>query len=369
MSQLSPYLYDYQIDHKKRTIKLILTLLREVKKEREIIEMDFISSLLVGLAQMLCESMDMAERRGDKTDLKEAISDLETATSELKAIRDDLNLRIQQDSLEGRNCTNRAREWLSAVQTAEIKTESILARFKRREQRTRMRRRCLGCFGCADYKLCKKVLATLKNISELRERSDDIKTDGGSFQETCREIPIKSVVGITTMMEQVWEFLSEEEERGIIGVYGPGGVGKTTLMQSINNELITKGHQYDVLIWVTMSREFGECTIQQAVGTRLGLSWDEKETGEQRALKIYRALKHKRFLLLLDDVWEEIDLQKTGVPRPDRENKCKVMFTTRSMALCSNMGAECKLRVEFLGKQYAWKLFCDKVGRKDLLAR
>ncbi|CAH2077914.1 unnamed protein product [Thlaspi arvense] len=329
--------------------------------------MEFISSLLVGLAQVLCESMNMADRGGHKTDLKQAISDLELATRDLKAIRNDLDLRIQQDDLEGRSCTNRAREWLSAVQAAEIKADLVLARFMRREQRKRRRRTCVGCFGCADYKLSKKALATLKSIGELRERSKDVKTDVGSIQVTCREIPIKSVVGIDSMMEQVWGFLSEEEERGIIGVYGPGGVGKTTLMQSINNELITKGHQYDELIWVTVSRDFGECTIQQALGARLGLSWDEKESGEHRALKIYRALKQKRFLLLLDDVWEEIDLEKTGVPRPDRENKCKVMFTTRSMALCSNMGAGCKLRVEFLERQHAWELFCDKVGSKDLL--
>lgn len=82
-----------------------------MKKEREIFQMDCISSLVVGLAQALCESMNMAERRaGHKTDLKQAISDLETATGELKAIRDDLNLRIQRDNLEGRSCTNRARE-------------------------------------------------------------------------------------------------------------------------------------------------------------------------------------------------------------------------------------------------------------------
>ncbi|CAE6176151.1 unnamed protein product [Arabidopsis arenosa] len=256
--------------------------------------MDFISSLIVGFAQVLCESMNMADRRGHNTDLRQAITDLETAIGDLKAIRDDLSLRIQQDNLEGRSCSNRVSVWLSAVQATETKAASILVRCRRREQRTRMRRRCLGCFGCADYKLCNKVCATLKSIDELRERSEDIKTDGGSIQQTCTEIPIKSVVGNTTMMERVMDFLSEEEERGIIGVYGPGGVGKTTLMQSINNELITKGHQYDVLIWVQMSREFGECTIQQAVGARLGLSWDEKETGENRALKIYRALRQKQ---------------------------------------------------------------------------
>lgn len=63
--------------------------------------------------------------------------------------------------------------------------------------------------------------------------------------------------------------------------------------------------------------------IQQAVGAQLGLSWDGKETGEHRALKIYRVLKQKRFLLLLDDVWEEIDLEKASVPRPDREKNVK----------------------------------------------
>ncbi|CAD5329086.1 unnamed protein product [Arabidopsis thaliana] len=124
--------------------------------------------------------MNMAERRGHKTDLRQAITDLETAIGDLKAIRDDLTLRIQQDGLEGRSCSNRAREWLSAVQVTETKTALLLVRFRRREQRTRMRRRYLSCFGCADYKLCKKVSAILKSIGELRERSEAIKTDGGS---------------------------------------------------------------------------------------------------------------------------------------------------------------------------------------------
>lgn len=45
------------------------------------------------------------------------------------------------------------------------------------------------------------------------------------------EIFIKFVVGNIIMMEWVWEFFSkEEEERGIIGIYGFGGVGKIMLM-------------------------------------------------------------------------------------------------------------------------------------------
>lgn len=93
---------------------------------------------------MLCESMNMAGRSVLKTDLKQAIADLETATGELKAIRNDLKLLIQPHEVEGRSRTNRATTWLDAVEAAEIKTDLLLAWFKRREQRTRMRRRCLG---------------------------------------------------------------------------------------------------------------------------------------------------------------------------------------------------------------------------------
>lgn len=53
---------------------------------------------------MLCESMNMAKRRTQKTVFKQAISDLKAAIGELKAIRDDMNLRIQQENLEGRSC-------------------------------------------------------------------------------------------------------------------------------------------------------------------------------------------------------------------------------------------------------------------------
>nr|VDD56013.1 unnamed protein product [Brassica oleracea] len=36
------------------------------------------------------------------------------------------------------------------------------------------------------------------------------------------------------------------------------------------------------------------------------------------------------FVLLLDDIWEKVNLKAVGVPHPSRQNRCKVAFTTRS---------------------------------------
>ncbi|KAJ9688082.1 hypothetical protein PVL29_014035 [Vitis rotundifolia] len=146
-----------------------------------------------------------------------------------------------------------------------------------------------------------------------------------------------------------------------------GGVGKTALLKNINNEFLTKTHDFDVVIWVLVSKDFVADKIQQAVGERLGLSWEEDETQEQRALKICRVMRRKRFLLLLDDVWEDLDLENIGIPLADQQNKCKVIFTTRSMDVCSDMDAHRKLKVEFLEEKESWQLFQEKVGKKELL--
>ncbi|KAJ0091939.1 hypothetical protein Patl1_26713 [Pistacia atlantica] len=45
--------------------------------------------------------------------------------------------------------------------------------------------------------------------------------------------------------------------------------------------------------------------------------------------KLFQVLQGKKFLLLLDDVWENIDLQAVGIPDPSIENGCKIIMASR----------------------------------------
>ena len=71
-------------------------------------------------------------------------------------------------------------------------------------------------------------------------------------------------------------------------------------------------------------------------------------------------------MLLLDDIWEKVNLKAVGVPHPSRQNGCKVAFTTRSRDVCGRMGADDPIKVSCLEPEDAWDLFKKKVGENTL---
>ncbi|KAF2297562.1 hypothetical protein GH714_038716 [Hevea brasiliensis] len=319
---------------------------------------------LVGLTPIICSSCkSIATRVSNVVNVNQMVRSLTTALKELKDKSDDLKRRVGRADLEGLTCTNQVQGWLERVEVVESKASLIIESLGQRNE-------CYGCCSanfCSKYKLSKKVSKLQREINELIGKGafDTVVADRLS-PEAVQEVPNRPAVGPCMMLERVMQFLSEDEV-GTIGIYGMGGVGKTTLLKSINNEFLTTSHCYDVVIWVVVSKDFAADKIQQAVGTRLGLSWEESESQQQRALKIRRVMRKKKFLLLLDDVWEGIDLQNIGIPLPQKENNCKVIFTGRSLDVCSDMDAHRKLKVEFLGEEDSWKLFGDKVGGREIL--
>lgn len=66
--------------------------------------------------------------------------------------------------------------------------------------------------------------------------------------------------------------------------------------------------------------------------------WNMK--GEyDRAVEILISLRRKKFVLLLDDVWERLDLSQIGVSLSDCQNGSKIVFTTHSEEVCDHMEA------------------------------
>ena len=68
------------------------------------------------------------------------------------------------------------------------------------------------------------------------------------------EMPLGHIVGLDRLYERVCRCLTDHKVR-IIGLYGTGGIGKTTLMKKINNEFLKTSHQFDTVIWVAVSKK------------------------------------------------------------------------------------------------------------------
>ncbi|KAJ4719040.1 Disease resistance protein [Melia azedarach] len=119
-----------------------------------------------------------------------------------------------------------------------------------------------------------------------------------------------TIVGMDSIFEEVWTCLGQESV-GIIGIYGMGGVGKTTRLSQIN-KFLSMPKTFDVVMWVVVSKDLQLEKIHEQIGKKIGLfneSWKNKSE-EEKASDVFKILSKKKFILLLDDIWERVDLMK-----------------------------------------------------------
>ncbi|XP_058106082.1 disease resistance protein At4g27190-like isoform X2 [Magnolia sinica] len=160
-------------------------------------------------------------------------------------------------------------------------------------------------------------------------------------------------------MEEIWQCL-HDEENSLVGVYGMGGIGKTTLMKAINNRFIGT-NDFNVVIWVTVSKDLNLGLIQDQIGNALNMDM-KFHINEEKRNRLFDRLKNVRYLLILDDLWEAFSLDKVGIPKPDKQNRCKITITTRFINVCNEMEVDKQIRVRTLTPEEAWNLFRERCG-------
>ncbi|MQM04676.1 hypothetical protein Taro_037478 [Colocasia esculenta] len=190
---------------------------------------------------------------------------------------------------------------------------------------------------------------------------DRVATLAANASKVISEISSATLVGAEESLQQITGYI-DDEDIGIIGIWGTGGAGKTSLLNVINNEFLTGEvcrDKFEVSIRVTVSREAKDTSdIMKAIIDRLGFT--EGSSND----RIFFELSNKRFILLLDQVWEKVDLVEIGVPlSKNLNNKSKVLFTTRSEEVCREMDADEMVKVGSLDAERSWQLFRSKFGR------
>ncbi|KAF7843713.1 putative disease resistance protein [Senna tora] len=225
----------------------------------------------------------------------------------------------------------------------------------------------------SSYKLGKKVAKILKNVDELATKGQRFSKLGEVAHKIPNrlaiEMPPDETVGLDLMFTKVWDSI-EAETVGVIGLYGMGGVGKTTLLKKINNELGKRMLDFNLVMWIVVSKEPNLDSIMENIRKQIGIEdniWNRCSNHDEKVGKIYHSLKQKKFVLLLDDIWESLELKMVGVPHPKDNNfQSKVLFTTRSKDVCAKMQAQSTFQVEILTEKESLELFFMKVGEETL---
>uniref|UniRef100_A0A6N2MG41 Uncharacterized protein n=1 Tax=Salix viminalis TaxID=40686 RepID=A0A6N2MG41_SALVM len=140
-----------------------------------------------------------------------------------------------------------------------------------------------------------------------------------------------------------------------------GGVGKTRILQQIVDDLLLRQDISHHVYWVTVSQDFSIYRLQNLIARHLDLDLSSKYDILPRAAKLAEELmKKQEWILILDDLWESFELSAVGIPVPLKG--CKVIFTTRSNAICQRMGSQVITKVRPLSEREAWTLFMETLG-------
>ncbi|GAY68373.1 hypothetical protein CUMW_263630, partial [Citrus unshiu] len=125
----------------------------------------------------------------------------------------------------------------------------------------------------------------------------------------------------------------------VIPIVGMGGIGKTTLAREVYNDKAVEDSKFDVKAWVCVSDVFDVLGISKALLESITRRPCLLNSLNDVQVELKAAVDKKRFLLVLDDVWNEdyslwVDLK---APFLGAAPNSKMIVTTRNSSVASTM--------------------------------
>ncbi|GLT76044.1 hypothetical protein SLA2020_477270 [Shorea laevis] len=262
---------------------------------------------------------------------------------DLNRRKQDIRSRIQVEVHSGVEVKQEVRGWL-------VRVEKIDGEMKAVEQKVqRVKWYSHSHLG----KLVRKKIDVVKGVYDQGNFVGSIVI---SRTPTCGiMLPTEDLKGEISANEKIWGYLMGYEI-GMVGVCGIRGVGKTTIMKHINNDLLNVT-KFDSVIWVTISYSLNVFKLQECIANET-LPEDVDEV--RWAAALMHIMERVRYVLILDDVWESFSLENVGIPKS--KNGCKVVITSSSIDICSCLDCEL-VKLLPLSPQESLNLFLEKVGR------
>ncbi|PIN22237.1 Apoptotic ATPase [Handroanthus impetiginosus] len=296
-----------------------------------------------------------AEMLQDYTGIEENIQTLKTEILMLENRATDVVAVLEEEEIyNGKKRKREVDDWLSNVEKKKIKCESLNQEFEQT--------RFYNLYSC--LRLGKLVKKTRLEVGKLVECG---KFSKGIFLDVCKTKgkPLvttewKCERSLNQNLKTVWAWLMNDVDSHI-GIYGMGGVGKTTLAMLIHNKLLSDPQFRGRIYWINVSQDSSIHKLQNGIANVVSLDLSSEDNENQRAAQLFEALKRReRFVIILDDVWNHFDIMKIGIPL-GREGS-KLLIISRSIVVCHRLGCQKNIKVEVLDDEEAWELFLNKLG-------
>ncbi|VVA21047.1 PREDICTED: disease resistance [Prunus dulcis] len=204
---------------------------------------------------------------------------------------------------------------------------------------------------------------------EGKSTSEDIRRWVQTQAESSLYQKEDELVGIEGDKNMLMGWLMNKEEHQIVvSVVGMGGSGKTTLVARTFTNHVVKSH-FECYAWITVSQSYVLEDLLIRLMTEFHKARKEEVPTNMNSMSrhelleiLVNYLETKRYLVVLDDVWDIHLWEKIRFSFPDTQLGSRIMITTRREDIASS-----SFRVEShvhkirpLERSDAWVLFSKK---------
>ncbi|WRX25205.1 Leucine-rich repeat - like 10 [Theobroma cacao] len=314
-------------------------------------------------------------------------SDFQRLNDILTTVKD-----VLLDAEENQAHTNQLRNWLQKLTDACYDAVDVLDEFEIESLRRQvLKQRNIGkkvryFFSSSNplafrFRMAQKIkkvtlrfgeIAALKANFHLAERHYDTRhVVMGPDRETHSFVQAADIIGRDEDKEKIIKSLMQDPPDGenisVLPIVGIGGLGKTALAKLVLNDEIIDG-EFQLKIWVCVSDDFHLkrliIKIIKAV-KKVNEDWSNMDLDQLQ--KVLRdCLDGKKYLLILDDLWNEDDIKWNELKQllVEGGRGSKIVVTTRSSRVAEITGTIPTHNLEGLPKEEALSLFLQFAFKK-----
>ncbi|KAJ0705033.1 putative P-loop containing nucleoside triphosphate hydrolase, leucine-rich repeat domain superfamily [Helianthus annuus] len=313
----------------------------------------------------------IAKQLGYVTSSSKYVRDMSNKMTVLEGKRVDVEKHKHANIINNKETPARVEGWLGDVENVKKEVQSISSNV-------------IGCLNIKmRYRLGRNAFNTIKEIERLiseeiywrdanipvgRVNSESVSWSAPSASGEITQSDFKSR---DKTFKDALRFLQQDDKTSqVIALCGMGGVGKTTMMEQLKTVAHDK-KMFDWIVKVVIGNNPNMLSIQNDIALCTGEVLPEA-TKAARAEHLCRRFKKiledgkNKILVILDDVWEKVELKDIGltVPLP---NGVKLLLTSRDSNICTQIAASVDLvlrlvSVDVLEEAEAQGLFSQITG-------